>query len=257
MMKIATWNVNSIRARQERLLAWLAKERPDIACLQELKVTEEQYPYALLEEAGYHSAVFGQRTYNGVAILSRTDIGEVHRGLTGEPGEDARLVDAEVGGLHVINVYVPNGESVGSEKWAYKLVWLERFREYLDVRYSPDDPLVVCGDFNVAPEDRDVANPDIWRNSVLCHEDARVKLRDITRWGLADTLRLRYPEGGIYSWWDYRALSFPKNDGLRLDQIYATRPVSDRCTDAYVDREMRKGLKPSDHAPVVAIIDES
>lgn len=255
-MKVATWNINSIRARSERLLAWLAREQPDILCLQETKVTDDIFPHDLLREAGYTSAVYGQKTYNGVAVLSSREMVDVRYGFSGGwDGESARLIDVGFEDLHVLSVYIPNGDTVGSEKHAYKLDWIERLGLYLDHNFDPGTPLLVCGDFNVAPEEIDVARPEVWRNSVLFDVQSRQALARLVSWGLHDTLRLRHPEGGIYSWWDYRALSFPKNDGLRIDQIWATSPLALRCTDAYVDREERKGAKPSDHAPVIAVFE--
>jgi exodeoxyribonuclease-3 len=250
-MLVASWNVNSIRAREPRLLRWLGARRPDVVCLQELKVAEEAFPFAALREAGYHAAVHGQRTYNGVAVLSREEPKDVERGL-GDDDEQARLIAVRVGGLRVVCAYVPNGEEVGSEKWTYKLDWLHRLRAYLDRRCRPDEPLVLGGDFNVAPEVRDVVDPAVWAGSVLFHPEARAALEEVRRWGLADTLRLHHPEPGLYSWWDYRRLAFPKNRGLRIDLILASAPLAERCRAASIDREERKGKQPSDHAPVMA-----
>jgi exodeoxyribonuclease-3 len=250
-MKIATWNVNSVRSRLERLLRWLDRHRPEVVCLQELKVTTDLFPYAPLRDAGYTASVFGQKTYNGVAILSRTPPDDVHHSLDGEDGDSqARFISARIGGLRIMSVYVPNGGIVDSEKWRYKLAWLARLRTHLERHGDPTEPLVLCGDFNVAPDDRDVANPDAWRNTVLCHEEGRLALSHVTEWGLVDLLRRAYPEGGIYSWWDYRLLAFPKNDGLRIDHIFATEPVVRRLASAAIDRDERKGKQPSDHAPV-------
>jgi exodeoxyribonuclease-3 len=252
-MKIATWNVNSIRARLERLLRWLQKVQPDVVCLQELKVTDEVFPSDAVREAGYHATVFGQKTYNGVAILSREEPEDVERGLPGIGDPQARLLSAQISGVRVISAYFPNGEQVGTEKYAYKLAWMARLREYLESRYVPSQPLVLCGDFNVARDERDVARPAQWAESVLFHETARDALEQIRLWGLIDVVRKHHPEGGIYSWWDYRMLGFPKNNGLRIDHIFATEPLAHRSTSAEIDREERKGEKPSDHAPVIAV----
>ena len=252
-MKLATWNVNSIRARQERLLAWLQRVEPDVVCLQELKVTDEFFPFEAIREAGYWAAVFGQKTYNGVAILSRSEPFDIQGGMDdGADDPQARLLAATIAGIRVISAYVPNGKIVGSEHYAYKLAWMNRLRTYLQTRFKPSEPLVLCGDFNVAPHNSDVARPAAWVNSVLCHNGARQALEEIRRWGLVDVFRKHHPEGGIYSWWDYRMLAFPKNDGLRIDHIFATESLASRCTRAEVDRQERKGTKPSDHAPVVA-----
>jgi exodeoxyribonuclease-3 len=252
-VKLASWNVNSISAREERLLAWLAKREPDVVCLQELKATDSAFPHAALERVGYRAAVLGQPTYNGVAILARSGIEDVTRGFgDGEADAQARLIGARVSGLRVASVYVPNGESVGSDKWAYKLAWLARLRAWLERSCDPGEPLVLCGDFNVAPDDIDVANPDRWRNTVLCHPDGRRALGELVAWGLFDAFRTLHPEERAYSWWDYRELGFPRNDGLRIDQLWVTGPLVERLRSAEIDRNERKGARPSDHAPVVA-----
>jgi exodeoxyribonuclease-3 len=227
-----------------------------VLCLQELKCTEEQFPFDAIKAEGYSVAVFGQKTYNGVAILSKTPPEDVRLGL--EDGGDemgARLISARVGGLRLINVYVVNGQVVGSEAYARKLEWMRRLREYLDRRHRKDEPLVLCGDFNVAPEPRDVDRPEKWASTVLFHGDVRSALAEVTAFGLADTFRLHHQEGGFYSWWDYRKLSFPKNDGLRLDLVLATAPAAHACVSAAIDRDERKGKQPSDHAPVLATFD--
>ncbi len=257
-MKLATYNVNSIRARFDRLVAWLGREQPDVVCLQELKVADDEFPRLELEGAGWHCAVWGQKTYNGVAILSRAPLSVVRRGFDdGTDDAEARLLIATAGGLRVASAYVPNGQVVGSDKWAYKLAWLDRLRAWLERTAGPDAPLALCGDFNVAPEDRDVARPEAWRDSVLTHADGRARFASLLAWGLTDTLRRQYPEGeGPYTWWDYRMLGFAKNNGMRIDHILVTAPVAARCRQAWVVREERKGKQPSDHAPVVAVIDD-
>ena len=253
-MRLATWNVNSIRARLDRALAWLARQQPDVVCLQELKCTDDAFPHAAIRDAGYHAAVHGQKTYNGVAILSRAEPTDVQTGL-GDDVEDpqARLVAATVEGVRVLSAYVPNGSVVGSDKWAYKLGWLARLRDHLDRGFDPAEPLVLCGDFNVARFDDEVGFPDRWGGSVLCHHDGREALERVRAWGFTDVFRQHHPEGGVYSWWDYRAGAFHRNDGLRIDHLFAAEPLADRCTAAEVDRDERKGPKPSDHAPVVAV----
>ena len=253
-MKIVTWNVNSVRSRLERLVAFLARHEPDVVCLQELKGLEEVFPLEPIQAAGYHAAVFGQKTYNGVAIVSRAEPTDVVKGF-GDPDEPARLIAATVDNVRVVSVYVPNGQTVESDQWPVKLAWLARLREWLDSSADPSQRVVVCGDFNVAVDDADVANPDHWADSVLCHPDARRALAALCDWPLVDVFRRRHPEGGIYSWWDYRRMGFIKNDGIRLDHILATPPLADVCTDARVDRDERKGEKPSDHAPVIATFD--
>lgn len=253
-MKIATWNVNSIRAREERLLKWLAKQQPDVLCLQELKVVEEVFPFKTLRQAGYTAAVYGQKTYNGVAILARAEPTDVERGFgDGVDDPQARFMAATVAGVRIISAYVPNGGEVGSEKYAYKLEWLRRLKTYLKDRGRLSGPLALCGDFNIAPEERDVATPDLWEGSVLFNPEMRDQFRELLELGLVDTFRLHHVEAGLYSWWDYQRLAFPRNDGLRIDHILATHSLTDRCTEALIDREERKGQKPSDHAPVIAV----
>ena len=256
-MKIVTWNVNSVRARLERVLAWLAKHRPDVLCLQELKCPTEAFPHEAVAAAGYHAAVLGQKTYNGVAILARDALGDVRCGM-GRADQDpqARLISAQVGPVRVFSAYVPNGREVGSDAYAYKLEWLGRLGAYLGEEFSPDEPVALCGDFNVVLDDLDAANPRQWDDTVLCHADARDALARVRDWGLADVFRTHNPDGGVYSWWDYRQLGFQKNNGLRLDHVYATSPLAAASTGAWVDRDERKGVKPSDHAPLVAMFDD-
>jgi exodeoxyribonuclease-3 len=255
-MKVASWNVNSIAARRERLLAWLGKNEPDVLCLQELKAQEESFPRAEIEALGYRAAVHGQRTYNGVAVLARQPIDDVRKRLDdGEEESDARLLSVRVGKLRVICCYVPNGQSLESPKFAYKLRWLERLDAYLRRHHQPDEPLLVCGDFNIAPEPRDVYDPEALRDDVLFHEAVRAKWQTLMSFGLVDTYRTHVSDGGKYSWWDYRQLSFPKGRGLRIDFVLATQPLAQRCSAAAIDRDERKGKLPSDHAPVSATFD--
>lgn len=253
-MKIITWNVNSIRTRLERLLGVLERHEPDVVCLQELKCPEDELPLLELRGAGYHAAAHAQKTYNGVAILTRDEPADVVRGFDDGAAEDeqARLVSATLGGVRIISAYFPNGRSVGSDKWDYKLKWMARLRGALERRAAPTDPLVLAGDFNVALDDKDVANPEKWADSVLYHPDVRAALDGVASWGLRDVVRPHHPEGGVYSWWDYRRLAFPKGDGLRIDHVFATEPMAARCIGARVDRDERKGKQPSDHAPVIA-----
>lgn len=255
-MKVLVWNVNSIRARHERALGVLERHEPDVVCLQELKVEEEKFPAADFEERGYHCALLGQRTYNGVAILSRAEPTDVRRGLDdGEDDDQARLVAATIEGVRVVCAYFPNGSTLDSPKYQYKRRWMKRLRAYLDAHHAADEPLMLCGDFNVAIDDADVAFPDKWRDSVLFHESAREALAEVRDFGFVDVFRKHHPEGGVYSWWDYRKLSFPKGNGLRIDHVYATEPLAAKSTGAEIDREERKGKSPSDHAPVIVTFD--
>ena len=253
-MKIATWNCNSVRARKERLLAYLGSARPDVLCLQELKCQDEQFPAEEVRAAGYHVVCHGQKTYNGVAILSLLEPTHVLRGLAdGGEDEQARLVAATVGPLRVVSVYAPNGQAVGTPAYEYKLAWFERLRRYLDTRHQPDELLALCGDWNVAPEPIDVHDPALWEGKVLFSGPERQALRKICAFGLTDAFRLHHPgESGHFTWWDYRMLAFPKNLGLRIDHLLLTPPVADKCTASGIDRDARKGKQPSDHAPVWA-----
>jgi exodeoxyribonuclease-3 len=250
-VRLASWNVNSIRARQERLLRWLERTKPDVVCLQELKVADADFPTAALREAGWYSAVHGQRTYNGVAILARAPLAQVEIGLgDGVDDPQARFLAADLSGVRVVSLYVPNGASVGSDKWEYKLVWLARLRAWLERKADPRRPLALCGDWNVAPDELDVAHPEAWRESVLFHDDARAALRRVMEWGLVDAFRRRHPHARAYSWWDYRQLAFARGDGLRIDHLLLSEPLAARLRDAGIDRDERKGKQPSDHAPV-------
>ncbi|MCS6858317.1 MAG: exodeoxyribonuclease III [Sandaracinaceae bacterium] len=251
-MRLITWNLNSIRVRLERLLALLARHDPDIVCLQELKSDEENFPYLAIEKTGYFSAVYGQRGYNGVAILSKEPLRCVEKGFGSEDFDSqARLIAGTWREIRIVCAYFPNGGEIGSERYAYKLRWMEGLLGWLKKKYSPEEPIILAGDFNVAPEERDVAFPERWKNTVLFSDEVRASLQRIRAWGFYDSLRLVNQSGGIYSWWDYRALAFPKNDGLRIDHIDVTRPLCDKVQAVWVDREERKGKQPSDHAPVI------
>ncbi len=252
-MLIATWNVNSIRARLDRVCAWLESRQPDVVCLQETKVEDAAFPHERMGDLGYHVAHYGQRTYNGVAILSKTPAEDVRCGM-GDGGEDieqARLIAGTVNGVRIISAYFPNGGEIGSEKYRFKLAWMGRLRRYLDASCKAELPLALCGDFNVAPEDRDVHDPALWRNTVLFSDEVRVALESVRAFGFVDAYRLHHAEPA-FSWWDYRQLAFPKNMGLRIDHIFVTQALAARCTDARIDRDERKGKQPSDHAPVLA-----
>ena len=252
-MRIATWNVNSVKAREQRLGDWLSRHHPDVLCLQELKTVDEGFPSETVRSAGYEAAVYGQKTYNGVALVTPHPIDDVVRGFgNGDP--QARLIRGRVHGVTVISAYFPNGRSVGSEAFEYKLEWMTRLRDHLDQHLDPGAPVVLAGDFNVAPDADDVADVDKWKSSVLCDAAARRALEAIREWGFVDVFRKHNPQGGVYSWWDYRQLAFPRNDGLRIDHVFATPILADRSTSAFIDRDQRKGKrtdKPSDHAPVV------
>ena len=252
-MKLVTWNVNSIRARTERVLPWLEANKPDVICMQELKVEEDKFPFLEFRALGYHIEIAAQKTYNGVAIASRTPITDVRRGLDdGVEDPQARLISGVVDGVRIMSVYVPNGQAVGTDKFEYKMQWMDRVVRDLEAHYDRAQPMAICGDFNVAPEAKDVHDPTAWEGETLFHIDARKALDRIRAWGLVDLFRLHHWEAGYYSWWDYQMLGFPKNRGLRIDHIFATEPFARRCDACWIDREARKGQKPSDHAPVVA-----
>jgi exodeoxyribonuclease-3 len=254
-VKLATWNINSIRAREERLLTWLGQERPDILCLQETKVEDAGFPAAALKKAGYEVAAFGQRSYNGVAIASTQPLTDVVRGFgDGVPDDEARAIAATTHGIRVVCVYVPNGQDLTSDRYPYKLDWFGRLRGYLDRTATPDQPLALCGDMNVAPDDRDVWSPDKWRDSIHCSPAERAALAQLAAFGLTDAFRHRNGDDKQYSWWDYRGVAFFKNQGLRIDLIYLTQPLIARCTACTIDRNARKGQDASDHAPVVAMM---
>ncbi len=255
-MKITTWNVNSIRARLSRVLDWLRANEPDLLCLQEIKTVDGTFPRAQFEALGYTVESFGQKTYNGVALLSRGILGDVRRGLPGDDeAAESRVIAAGYAGLRVVNVYVPNGKAVGTDKYAYKLAWLDRFREHLERELKEHPGLLVCGDFNVAPEDRDVHDPAAWRGQVLFSEPEKERFRALLGLGLADALRLHTEAGGIYTWWDYRMGGFRRDRGLRIDHFLVSAGVAGRVREVVVDREERGGEKPSDHAPVTAHLD--
>ena len=253
-MKLATWNVNGVRARLARLIDWLRTSRPDVVCLQEIKVEDAGFPAADLAALGYQSAAFGQKTYNGVAILARAPLADVARGFADGGDEDqARFLAATVLGVHVMSCYVPNGSEVGSEKFAYKLSWMERLRAYL-ARRPAGESAALCGDLNVAPADLDCYDPAAWAGQILCSAEERAAFARLLEAGLIDVVRRLHPNEPMYTWWDYRQLAFPKNRGLRIDHILATAPLAPYVLAASVDREARKGAQPSDHAPLVCEI---
>jgi exodeoxyribonuclease-3 len=255
-MRLVTWNVNSVRARQERVVEWTRANQPDVMCLQEIKVEDQDFPEAAFRDLGYHVAVWGQRTYNGVALLARAPLEDVRRGLDGgQPDEPARLLAATVAGLRVYSVYAPNGEAPGTEKFAFKLGWMGRLAEQLAEVVRPDAAIAVCGDFNVAPGDLDVYDPEGLREQIHVSTPERAALAKLTGVGLVDTFRKLHPTTPAYTFWDYRMLAFPKNRGYRIDHILLTPSLLARVTAARIDREARKGKQPSDHAPLIVELD--
>lgn len=251
-MKLATWNVNSLRVRLPQVLEWLAREAPDVLCLQETKVPDEDFPEAALREAGYFAVFSGQKTYNGVAILTRQTPTAVLRELPGADNAQRRFLAADLDGIRIINVYVPNGESVDSDKFRYKLAWLEALRAHLRAELEVHPRLVVVGDFNIAPQDRDVHDPRAWQGQVLFSEPERTALQQLFALGLKDSFRLFDQPDASFSWWDYRQGAFRRNRGLRIDHILSSPQLASACRGCRIDVEPRRAERPSDHAPVIA-----
>ena len=251
-MKLATWNVNSIRVRLPQLLGWLADAKPDVICLQELKTVAEGYPRAELEAAGYASVVNGQKTYNGVAILSRSPATAAVADIPGFADEQRRVIAATVSDIRVVGVYCPNGQAVGSEKYAYKLRWFAALREYLSRELAVHPKLAVAGDFNVAPEDRDVHDPKAWEGQVHVSAPEREAWHALLAVGLKDSFRLFEQPEKMYSWWDYRMMGFRRNAGLRIDHVLLSAALAESCTAAGIDKSPRRLERPSDHAPAYA-----
>ena len=253
-MRCATWNVNSLRVRLPQLLEWLEAAQPDLLGLQETKTQDEDFPRIDIEAAGYQAIFSGQKTYNGVAILSRMADApvDVVTDLPGLEDTQRRVLAATYGDIRVINLYIPNGAMVGSDKYAYKLDWLEQLQHYLAQQLATYQKLIVVGDFNIAPEDRDVHDPLAWAGSVLVSPPERQAFRDLQQLGLYDSFRLFHAEEDSFSWWDYRAAAFRRNMGLRIDHILVSQALRDSCTGCNIDTGPRGWERPSDHAPVYA-----
>ncbi|NPB10038.1 MAG: exodeoxyribonuclease III [Thermodesulfobacteria bacterium] len=259
MFSLATWNVNSVRTRLEHLKRWLKLRAPDTVCLQETKATDEEFPYGEIEALGYHAVHAGGKGRNGVAIVSKEEPQNVTIGFPGmdDPEAHERLIAATIRGVRVHSVYIPNGGSVGSDYFLYKLEFIYRLREYLEAHFDPARDLVaLCGDFNVAPEEIDVYDPELLAGQLCFHERERTALKLLADWGLFDTYRLKHPdERGAFTWWDYQFGAFKANRGMRLDHIWVTKPLAERLEDVFIDREPRGWKRPSDHTPVVAVFD--
>jgi exodeoxyribonuclease-3 len=253
-VKLATWNVNSIRARLDHLLAWIGANEPDVLALQELKTEADKFPWAEIEALGYRCLVEAQKTYNGVALLSRDEGHDVARGISDYVDDQRRVIAATYGDVRVINVYVPNGQSVGSDKFRYKLAWLDALAAHVQRELKSHAQLAIVGDFNIAPEDRDVHDPAAWHEQVLCSSAEREKLKALLDLGLVDAFRLFEQPEKSYSWWDYRELAFRRNRGLRIDLVLLSPALAQRCSACFIDKAPRKLEKPSDHAPVVALL---
>ena len=254
-MKIATWNVNSMNVRQAQVVEWLQSHEPDVLVVQEIKQLTENFPTDALEEIGYRAIASGQKTYNGVATISKVLPGDPVTDISGFEDPQRRVLATSIDGLRVVNLYVPNGSEVGSEKYAYKLNWLAALRDFLEQELERHDNLIVLGDFNIAPADADVYDPEKWGDAILCSPAERAALGKLIDLGLTDVFRKFEQPEGTFSWWDYRAAGFRRNAGLRIDLILTSASMTGRCTASYVDREPRAWERPSDHAPVVAEFD--
>jgi len=250
-MKLATWNVNSLKVRLPHVLDWLAANPVDVLCLQETKQQDEDFPQAELKAAGYHSVFSGQKTYNGVAILSRTPASDVLHGIPNLDDEQRRVISASFGDLRIVDVYIPNGQAVDSDKYQYKLKWLDALRDWLQQELKRHPKLVLLGDYNIAPEDRDVHDPVAWQGNVLVSELERSKFRNLQQLGLRDSFRLFEQPEKSFSWWDYRMMAFRRNMGLRIDHILISEPLVAQCKSCVIDKAPRKLDRPSDHTPVV------
>jgi len=254
-MRIATWNVNSLRVRLPHVLQWLQSEKPDVLALQETKLQDVDFPEAAIRDSGYHVAYSGQKTYNGVALLSKTEPRQVIKALAGINDVQKRVLCAEIENVTVLNLYAPNGSEVGSEKYLYKLEWFKHLIPFVRSLRERSLYTVVLGDLNIAPEDRDVHDPAAWEGSVLVSEPERAEFRKLLAAGFKDCLRLFTEDAGCYTWWDYRAAAFRRNLGLRIDHILASDTLAATCRGCRIDQGPRKLVQPSDHAPVVADFD--
>lgn len=254
-MKIATWNVNSLKVRLPHVLDWLAASQADVLCLQETKMENQAFPYAELEAAGYRAAHNGQKTYNGVAILARGALEDVRHDIPGFADEQKRVLAATVDGVRIVCAYMPNGQAVGSDKYEYKLRWLAALAEFVREELRRCPQLALLGDYNIAPEDRDVHDPAAWKDQVLCSEPERAAFRRLVGLGLVDAFRLFDQPEKTYSWWDYRQMGFRRNHGLRIDHILLSKPLATACRACVIDKAPRKLERPSDHAPVLATLE--
>lgn len=251
-MKIATWNVNSLKVRLPHVLEWLAANEPDVLVLQEIKQVTEKFPGDEITAAGFQSLANGQKTYNGVAVICKQAPADAELDLPGFDDPQRRVLAATIGDVRVINLYVPNGSEVGSDKYAYKLGWLGALREYLAWQLAAHENVVVLGDFNIAPADEDVYDPEKWGDAILCSPAERAALTELVDLGLTDVFRKFEQPEKSFSWWDYRAAGFRRNAGLRIDLILTSDAMTERCTKSYIDREPRTWERPSDHTPVIA-----
>jgi len=256
-MKLATWNVNSLAVRLPQLLDWLAAQQPDVLVLQETKLTDDKFPRAEIEAAGYRAQWFGQKTYNGVALLSKNEASDVVRNIPGFADDLARVITATVDGLRIVGAYVPNGQAPGTDKFEYKMQWLRGLRDWLREELAAHPKLVLMGDFNIAPEDRDVHDPVLWAGQIHCTDEERGHFKQLVGLGLHDAFRLFEQPPKCWSWWDYRNLAFRKNQGLRIDIILVSEALKGQVRECSIDKAIRKNERPSDHAPVWVRIDSA
>jgi exodeoxyribonuclease-3 len=254
-MKLATWNVNSLKVRLPQVLQWLADNPVDVLCLQETKLTDDKFPCAEIEAAGYQVVFTGQKTYNGVAILSKHPMTEVVKNIPSFEDQQQRVIAATIEGVRVVCAYIPNGQSVGSDKYQYKLNWLNGLHDWLTEEQKKYPNLVLLGDYNIAPEDRDVHDPVAWQGQVLVSEPERAQFQRLLDLGFKDSFRMFEQPEKVYSWWDYRMMAFRRNMGLRIDHILLSPPLAARCTACTIDKVPRKWEQPSDHTPVVVTLD--
>jgi exodeoxyribonuclease-3 len=255
-MRIATWNVNSIKQRMDNLRAWIAERAPDLICLQETKCVDDAFPRLEFEALGYNVAVHGQKTFNGVAILSKAPFDEVTPGLPGDNADDhARFLEAVIsttsGVVRIASIYLPNGNPPSTDKYSYKIKWMDRLIRYADERLALQEPLILAGDYNVIPTASDARNPSAWTNDALFLPQTRAKFRALCNLGLTDSVRAGSDQGGLYTFWDYQAGAWQKNDGIRIDHMLLSPQAADRLVSARIDRHVRSWEKPSDHVPVV------
>ncbi|MBX3294835.1 MAG: exodeoxyribonuclease III [Acidobacteria bacterium] len=252
-MKIAAWNVNSINARMEHLLDWLERAGPDVVCLQETKCVDENFPFAAITEAGYKAEFFGQKSYNGVAILSKHEISDVVKGFPDDDGESPkRLIAGTIGGVRIVNTYIPNGTELWTDKFTFKLDWLQKLRRFFDENCSTENDVLLCGDFNVAMEDLDVWSVQQWEGKLHFSKPERAAMYHVKQWGFVDTFRKINGDAQEFSWWNYREGAWQRNRGLRIDYIWTSPALAEKCIDCVIDRSTRSLEKPSDHAPVIA-----
>ena len=256
-MQIATWNVNSIAVREPHVLNWLKKTRVDVLCLQELKTVDEKFPHDGFGNLGYQSICFGEKTYNGVAVIAASKPQSVQKGFKEETEPFARrFMEVEIDPITIINVYIPNGQEVGSDKFIYKLNWIAMLKRHLQQNHNPEQMVVLCGDFNVATEDRDVYDPQALSGEILLSPQERAAIEDLRSWGFVDAYRLKHQDAGHYSWWDYRLNAFKRNMGMRIDHIWITSALVPHLKNIWIDKEERSLERPSDHAPVIAEFDD-